>query len=166
MQCFNFETSVLKTKNFFQKLEDCFLVESNTTESATYPYKTTLSKANVKISGMGSTKWTCHKQLLYFFEKLILVQEPLINSQYNSFSNSHIHAFCERLSFTWKYVFPASIFNWYGTWEKEVKSKKWPLVLPKNTRKLPYKKSGATAPYDRVAVPPCYSSWLQKFDLG
>ena len=45
------ETNFLKNENlFFQKLENSFVVESTTTESVTYPHKTTLSEANVKTN--------------------------------------------------------------------------------------------------------------------
>ena len=47
---------------FFKKLEYCVLVESAKTENATFPYKTTLSKANVNKNRMGSTKWTYRKE--------------------------------------------------------------------------------------------------------
>ena len=47
------------TKNFSRKLECCFLVESTKIESTTFPYKTALSKVNVKTNRIGSTKWSC-----------------------------------------------------------------------------------------------------------
>ena len=47
-----------KTKNFSKKLECCFFVESTKIESATFPYKTALSEANVKTNRIGSTKWS------------------------------------------------------------------------------------------------------------
>ena len=58
-----FNTSTLqqsfrKTKTFSKKLECCFLVESTKIESATFPYKTALSEANVKTNRIGSTKWS------------------------------------------------------------------------------------------------------------
>ena len=37
-----------KTKTFFEKLANQFLVESTKNENATFPHKTTLSEANVK----------------------------------------------------------------------------------------------------------------------
>ena len=62
-QHLNFETSFLKkTKIFLKKLDYRFLVQSTTNNSATFPYKTALSEANVKTSCMGSTKWTYHKE--------------------------------------------------------------------------------------------------------
>ena len=46
----------LKTKAFLKLREYRFLVESTMNESAAFPYKTALSKANVKTNWMGSTK--------------------------------------------------------------------------------------------------------------
>ena len=58
-QSFNFETSFCqKQKAFLEKLGHCFLVESNTVESAKFPQK----KVIVKTNRMGSTKWTYHKE--------------------------------------------------------------------------------------------------------
>ena len=62
-----FNTLTLKRsfwKNFFSlnKLQYCFLVESTKIENASFPYKTAISKANVKTSRMMSTKWTNHKE--------------------------------------------------------------------------------------------------------
>ena len=51
-----------KTKTFFEKLKYHFLVEGATIESATFPYKTDLSEANVKTNKMGSKKPTYHKE--------------------------------------------------------------------------------------------------------
>ena len=48
----NFE----KTKSFLEKLEYRFLVESTAIESATFLYKTALSKANFKTNRIGSAK--------------------------------------------------------------------------------------------------------------
>ena len=66
----------LKTETFLKKLENRFLVQSATNESATFPYKTALPKANVKTNWIGSTKWTYHKECTFatdyflFFENL------------------------------------------------------------------------------------------------
>ena len=51
-----------KKKIFFEKLEYSFLVESTKIENASYPYKTTISEANVKTNRMVNTKWTYHKE--------------------------------------------------------------------------------------------------------
>ena len=51
-----------RTKNFFQNLEYVFLVINTTVESAKFPHKFDLSKANVKANRMGCTKWTYHNK--------------------------------------------------------------------------------------------------------
>ena len=45
----------LKTKAFFKKLENRFLIESNKIENV-------MSEPNVKTNRMVSTKWTYHKE--------------------------------------------------------------------------------------------------------
>ena len=74
-----------KTKHFLKKLGYRLLVERTTTGSASFPYKTSLSKANVKANRTGYTKSTYHKErsfakLLFFFENLMWVQKLLLNS--------------------------------------------------------------------------------------
>ena len=51
-----------KAKTFFKKLEYCLLVETTKIENKSFPLKTGLSKANVKINRMATTKWTYHKE--------------------------------------------------------------------------------------------------------
>ena len=51
-----------KAKKFFKKLGYRFLVESTKIENKTFPYETALSDANCRTNGVGSTKWTYHKQ--------------------------------------------------------------------------------------------------------
>ena len=78
-----------KTKPCFRKLEYRFLLESTITENVTFPYKTVLSKTNAmtyrkrkyKIDLTKRTEF--FKELLYFFEHLISLQEPLINTRFN-----------------------------------------------------------------------------------
>ena len=58
----SFITSTLKqvfwkTQTLFKKTAVMFLVESAKIETATWPYKTVLSEANVRTNRMGSTKW-------------------------------------------------------------------------------------------------------------
>ena len=54
---FNFEIDFLENENLFsKKLEYHFLVESTKIENASFPYKTAISKANVKTNRMVSTK--------------------------------------------------------------------------------------------------------------
>ena len=55
-----FNTLTLK-QVFLQKAEYCFLVERTKIENASFPYKTTISKANVKANGMVSAKCAYHK---------------------------------------------------------------------------------------------------------
>ena len=59
---FNFETDFLEMKTFFKKLEYLSLVESTKIENASFRYKTAISKVNVKINRMMSTKWTYRKE--------------------------------------------------------------------------------------------------------
>ena len=47
-------------KTFFKKLEYRFLVESSSSENASFPYKAAISEANVKTKRMVSTKWSYH----------------------------------------------------------------------------------------------------------
>ena len=49
-----------KTKTYFKKLENQFLIENTKIENALFPYKTTMSEANVNTNKMVSTKWTYH----------------------------------------------------------------------------------------------------------
>ena len=51
-----------KTQTLFKKMDYRFLVESTKIDNATFPYKTALTEANVKINRMGSTKCTYHKE--------------------------------------------------------------------------------------------------------
>ena len=53
---------VFEKQKPFEKLDCSFLVESKNIESATFSCKTDLSKANLKTSRMGGTKWTYHKE--------------------------------------------------------------------------------------------------------
>ena len=55
-QYFNFETDFLENETFFKKLEYRFLVESTKTENTSFPYKSAISKVNVKTNRMINTK--------------------------------------------------------------------------------------------------------------
>ena len=65
-----------KTKSFFKKLEDRFLVEATKIGYTSFPFKTALSEANVKTNRMATTKWIYHKEwsfasnYLFFLENL------------------------------------------------------------------------------------------------
>ena len=85
-QYFNFETKFLENKNLFQKTEVAFLVETTKIENISFPFKTALSEANVKIKRMATTKWTYRKEWSFasnyfiFFGKFVPVLEPLKKS--------------------------------------------------------------------------------------
>ena len=51
-----------RTKTFFKKLENRFLVKATKIEITTFPLKAALSEANVKTKRMATTKWTYHKE--------------------------------------------------------------------------------------------------------
>ena len=51
-----------KTKTFFKKLEYRVLVETTRIENTSFPFKTALSEANVKINRIATTKWAYHKK--------------------------------------------------------------------------------------------------------
>ena len=63
-----FNTSTLKQiskkkETFFKKLEYCiFFFESTKIENVIFWYKTALPVANIKTNGMGSAKWTYHRE--------------------------------------------------------------------------------------------------------
>ena len=70
-QYFSFERNSLKNENFFQKLENDFLVESTQTENASFPNKTALSEGSVNENRMVDAKWTCHKERSFASDYLI-----------------------------------------------------------------------------------------------
>ena len=59
---FNFETDFLENENFFKKLQYRFLVERTKIEKASLPYKTAISKANIKANRMVATEWAYHRE--------------------------------------------------------------------------------------------------------
>ena len=84
-------------------------------KSATFPYKTSLSKADVKTNWMGNTKWTYHKKRSFalptFFWKLHLSIRRTSFKQLvecTSYPNIYINTFCKHLSFVRGCVFPVS----------------------------------------------------------
>ena len=117
-----FNTSILKlifwkTKTFFKKLENCFLVENTKIESTSFPYKTAISQANVKTNRMVNTKWTYHKERSfpsnYIFWKFCFS----FRTSYKELiwctndPNANIRTFCKRWSFIWRSFFPVSILK-------------------------------------------------------
>ena len=64
-QCFQYltlEQVVWKTKTSIKKLEYHFSIESTAIENATFPFRTALSKANIKGNRMRCAKWTDDKK--------------------------------------------------------------------------------------------------------
>ena len=57
-----FWTDFLKNKNLFQKTGAPFLAESTKIKNPSFPYKTTISDANVKTSNMVTTNWPYHQE--------------------------------------------------------------------------------------------------------
>ena len=69
-------------KNFFKKLEYCFLVESTKIENASFPYKTAISEVNVKTDRTVTTKWTYRKRRFasncFIFLKILFQSKNLL----------------------------------------------------------------------------------------
>ena len=61
-------------RTFFQNLKCQVLGESAAIERTPLPYKTTFSKTNIKVNGIGNTKRTYHKERSfatnYFFPEI------------------------------------------------------------------------------------------------
>ena len=55
-------------------MENRFLVQSTSNESAIFPYKTALSKANVKTNSMRSSKWTYKKEQTFAIDSFIVLK--------------------------------------------------------------------------------------------
>ena len=73
-QHFNFETDFLENENLFQKLKYYFLVEITKIESTSFPFKTTVSEANVKTHRMATAKWNYHKEWSFASNYLIFLE--------------------------------------------------------------------------------------------
>ena len=116
-----FNASTLKQifwKTFFEKLEYCFLVESTKNENATFPYKTTLSKVDVKANRMGTTKWNHHKERSSASNYFNLLKKNFqFKTSYKELiwctnhSNVHIHNFRKFCNFVGGCFFFVSILN-------------------------------------------------------
>ena len=91
----------------FKKLKYVSLAESAKIDSITFPYKTSLSEANVKAKRMGSTKLTYRKERSSFasnhfpFSKLLFQFRNLI---YTSLSTNRVKLWIMKLGF-WRMVF-------------------------------------------------------------
>ena len=55
-------------------MEYCFLVESTKIKSASFPYKTSISEANVKANRIMNTNWTYHKEWSFTNNYFILLK--------------------------------------------------------------------------------------------
>ena len=61
-------------KTIFKKMEYRFLVEATKIENTSLPFKTALSKANVKTNRMVTSKWTYHKEWSFANNYLIFLE--------------------------------------------------------------------------------------------
>ena len=69
-----------KAKTFFKKLEYHFLVETTKIENTSFPFKTALSKANVKTNRMVTKKWPYHKEWSFASNCFIIVCTPPLSA--------------------------------------------------------------------------------------
>ena len=108
-----------KWKFFSKNWSKVFELKVTKIENAIFRYNTALPEANVKINGTGSTKWTYYKEwgfannyfvFLNLFFRLRASYKKLIWC--TNYPNVHIHTFCNRWSFIWRYFFPVSIYLW------------------------------------------------------
>ena len=61
-------------KLFLKNMEYRFLAQSTSNESAIFPYKTALSKANVKTNSMRSRKWAYKKEQTFAIDSFIVLK--------------------------------------------------------------------------------------------
>ena len=115
-----------KMKTFIKKLETCLLVEKTKTESALFPYKTAVSKANLKTNrimteqiGPITENGVLPVDTLFFWKfsfSLRISHKDMFwctidpNVMTND-PNVHIHTFRKGWSFIWRWFFSVSILN-------------------------------------------------------
>ena len=94
-----------KTKTFFKKLEYRFLVETTKIENTSFPFKTALSKANVKANRMATAKWTYHREWSFASKYLIFLENcSSLRTSHKELiwctndPNINIRIFCKRWS--------------------------------------------------------------------
>ena len=63
-----------KTKTFFKKLKDCFLIETTKIENTSFSFKTALTGANVKTNRMATTKWNYYKECRFASNYFIFLE--------------------------------------------------------------------------------------------
>ena len=115
-----------KTKTFFKKLENQFLIESTKIEIVIFSRKATLLKANVKINRTGTAKWTYHKGQSFVSNYFIFLLKFCFSARTSSkelicrinYPNVHIHTFRKHWSFIWVCSLPVIILkseqtNWW-----------------------------------------------------
>ena len=131
-----------KTENFFEQLDYKFLVERTKIESASFPYKTAISEANVRTNRMVSPKWTYHKEWSFainFFNFWKLCFSWRSSYKYliwcTNDPNAHVRTFCKRWSFIWRCFFPVSMWVF--------------LTFVINWRLLMYKKKSFRSFFDK-----------------
>ena len=107
-----------RTKTFFKKLEYRFLVEATKITITPFPFKTSLSEANVKTNRIAIIKSTYHKEwsfasnYLIFFGKFVPVLEPLEELIWcTNDPNVNISIFRKRWSLILGCFFPVSILK-------------------------------------------------------
>ena len=116
-----------KTKTFLKKLGYCFLVKSIKIENASFPYKTVLSKANVKWwvqNGPTTINGVLSEATLSFWKFCFSLRtycEDLI--EYTNDRNVRIPTFCKCWNFLWWWFYPVNILNGihmkkYSRWYK------------------------------------------------
>ena len=118
-----------KTKNFFKKLEWDFLVESNKIESASFPYGSDISEANVKtiewrVQNGSTTKNRVFPGTTLFFWKFCfsLRTSPNELTWFTNEPNVHIPTFYKCWSFIWRCFFPVSILKTVQINETSIKT--------------------------------------------
>ena len=114
-QYFNFEINFLKKPNFLKNWSTVFWLKVLWL-TTTLPYKTALSKANVKTNRIGSIKLTKNGVLpvntFLFWKVCFSLGTSYIELIWcTNHPNVHIHTFRKRLSFTLGCFFPVSIFK-------------------------------------------------------
>ena len=107
-----------KTKTFIKKLKYCFLVECTKIENAPFPYKTAISKPNVKTNRVVGTKWTYHREwsfastYLFYWKFCFSLRTSYIELIWcTNYPNVNIHNFWKCWSFIWRCLFPVTILN-------------------------------------------------------
>ena len=109
-----------KTKSFFKKLEQLFLVEATKIENTSFPYKAAVSEVNVKTNRMRSTEWTYHKERSFysnyfmFLKTLFQFQNLLQRADLIQQLPKCLYTYCSlALEFYLKILFPLSILKEY-----------------------------------------------------